>query len=61
MLVYFQTFIPFFADRMGPLFEKLRKGSVWNWGEEQEYAWNSGKQVLQESPMLGHTQEGLPY
>lgn len=61
MLVYFQMFIPFFADRMGLLFEKLRKGSVWNWGEEQGYVWNSGKQALQEAPVLGHVQEGLPY
>ncbi len=61
MLIYFQTFIPFFTDCMGPLFEKLRKGSVWNWSEEQEHAWNSGKQALQEAPILGHVQEGLLY
>lgn len=61
MLVYFQSFIPYFADRMGLLFDNLRKGSQWNWGKEQEYVWLSGKKALQEAPVLGHATEELPY
>lgn len=61
MLVYFQAFIPYFMDHMGPLFENLRKGSLWKWEKEHEYAWLSGKRALQISPVLGHAQEGLPY
>ncbi len=54
MLVYFQSFIPYFADHMGPLFENLRKGAAWKWSKHHEYAWMTGKKALQESPVLGH-------
>ncbi len=61
MLVYFQAFIPYFADQMGPLFDNLRKGTPWKWEDQHKHAWMSGKMALQESPVLGHAQKGLPY
>ncbi len=61
MLVYFQAFIPYFTDQMGPLFNNLRKGAPWRWEEQHEHAWLSGKSALQESLVLSHAQEGPPY
>lgn len=61
MLVYFQTFISYFVDWMGPLFDKLWKESQWYWGEEQEYALMLWKKALQEAPVLGYAQKGFPY
>ncbi len=61
MLVYFQAFIPYFAEWMGPLFDNLQKGVPWRWDKEHEYAWTSGKKALQQAPVLAHTMEGLLY
>ena len=61
MAVYFSAFIPYYADRCYPLFQLLRKGAKWLWSAECETAFNSIKSALQEAPVLGHPQEGLPY
>ncbi len=46
MVVYFQSFIPFFADRMTPLFDLLKKGVKWDWDKIHENAWDSVKKAL---------------
>ena len=61
MVVYFAAFIPYYASICSPLFQMLRKGRKWNWGAEEEHAFESAKRTLQESPVLGHPIEGLPY
>ncbi|KAF7365342.1 Retrovirus-related Pol polyprotein from transposon opus [Mycena venus] len=61
MVVYFSAFIPFYASICAPLFQLLRKGSRWTWGDEQEHAFRAAKVVLQSAPLLGHPMEGLPY
>jgi hypothetical protein len=61
MAVYFSLFIPYYADRCMPLFQLLRKGARWEWGTEQEYAFQSLKDALRSAPVLGHPIEGLPY
>ena len=61
MVVYFSAFIPYYASICAPLFQLLRKGCKWRWGEEQEHAFQSAKTALKSSPVLGHPMEGLPY
>ena len=51
MVVYFSTFIPYYADLVSPLFVLLRKGALWRWGAEQEHAFESAKKALQEAPI----------
>ena len=61
MVVYFSAFIPFYATIVAPLFQLLRKDCRWNWGAEQEHAFQAAKTALQNSPVLGHPIQGLPY
>jgi hypothetical protein len=61
MVVYFSSFIPFYANICAPLFKLLRKGARWEWGPNQEYTFKAAKLALQDTPLLGHPIEGLPY
>jgi hypothetical protein len=61
MVVYFLAFIPFYAAIAAPLFQLLQKDSRWNWGAEQEHTFLAVKTALQNSPVLGHPIQGLPY
>lgn len=61
MVVYFSAFIPFYAGICTPLFQLLRKGTKWQWGDVEEHAFQSAKAALQASPVLGHPMEGCPY
>ena len=61
MVIYFSAFILYYASICAPLFQLLRKGCKWNWGVEQEHAFQSVKSALESSPVLGHPMEGLPY
>ena len=61
MVVYFSSFIPYYASIAAPLFQLLRKGVKWNWGPEQEHAFQSAKQALVAAPILGHPVENRPY
>ena len=61
MVIYFSAFIPFYAGICTPLFQLLRKGAKWRWGDVEEHAFQSAKTALQASPLLGHPMEGRPY
>lgn len=61
MVVYFSSFIPFYAGICAPLFQLLRKDARWEWGATQEHAFQEAKRSLAEAPLLGHPVQGLPY
>src|SRR6201995_3582917 len=61
MIVYFSSFIPFYASVCAPLFQLLRKGARWDWWVEQEHTFNEAKRALMSAPVLGHPIQGLPY
>jgi hypothetical protein len=61
MIVYFSTFIPFYASIARPLFSLLRKDVRWRWGSDEQYAFDAAKAALRSSPVLGHPIQGLPY
>ncbi len=61
MVVYFQSFMPYFADHMTPLFNLLKKGMQWTWDQTHKYTWMTAKQALQKVPVLSHPIEGLSY
>ena len=57
MFVYFSAFIPYYAIIMSPLFKLLHKDKKWEWGEQQQHAFELAKQVLKSAPILGY---GMP-
>jgi hypothetical protein len=61
MVVYFSTFIPYYASIARPPFQLLRKGCVWRWGAEEQHAFDAAKDALRSSPVLGHPVQGSPY
>jgi hypothetical protein len=60
-MVYFSSYIPFFAWIVNPLFKLLKKGVKWEWGELEQEAYELSKRVLQSSPILAYAQPGKGY
>ena len=50
MMVYFSSYIPFYAWIVAPLFELLKKGSTWHWGSSQQEAFQLAKTALISTP-----------
>lgn len=61
MMVYFSSYIPFYAWIVHPFFQLLKKENKWSWGTEEENAYDLCKQVLTQPPVWAHTIPGLPY
>src|SRR6202453_4174920 len=61
MMVYFSTYIPFYAWIAGPLFSLLRKSTNWEWTEVHSEAFELCKQVLVNAPVRGFAKPGSPY
>lgn len=61
MVVYFSSYIPYYAFIASPLFALLKKGVRWEWGAEHEVAFEKAKDALAGAPVLGHPQQGQPY
>ena len=61
MMVYFSSYIPFYAWIAHPLFQLLKRENKWVWGKEEQNAYDLCKQVLTEAPVRAHAVPGLPY
>lgn len=61
MMVYFSSYIPFYAWIVHPLFQLLKRGSKWKWEKEEQNAYKLCKQVLTQAPVRAHAMPGLPY
>ena len=61
MMVYFSSYIPFYAWIVHPLFQLLKRENKWNWGTEEQNAYDLCKQVLTQAPVRAHAMPGLPY
>jgi len=51
MMVYFSSYIPFYAWIAGPLFNLLKKGKKWEWFSLHSEAFELCKQVLTNAPV----------
>jgi len=61
MMVYFSSYIPFYAWIAGPLFNLLKKGKKWEWFPLHSEAFELCKQVLTNALVRGYALPGLPY
>ena len=61
MMVYFSSYIPFYAWIAQPLFQLLKKENSWNWTEIHQEAFDLCKQVLTNAPVRGYAMPGKPY
>ena len=61
MMVYFSSYIPFYAWIAHPFFQLLKKGSKWEWTSIHQEAFELCKEVLTNAPIRGYAMSGLPY
>jgi hypothetical protein len=61
MMVYFSSYIPFYAWIAHPFFQLLKKGTKWEWSEIHREAFELSKQVLVTAPVRGYAIRGVPY
>jgi transposase InsO family protein len=60
MVNYLSRFLPKLADMMQPIRYLTHKGVSWNWGEEQQSAFNEIKRAITETPILAYFQPNQP-
>jgi len=61
MMVYFSSYIPFYAWIATPLFSLLKKDTKWEWTDLHTEAFELCKQVLTNAPVQGYAILGSPY
>ena len=61
MMVYFSSYIPFYAWIAQPLFQLLKKENGWEWNVLHQEAFDLCKQVLTNAPVRGYAIPGKPY
>ena len=61
MMVYFSSYIPFYAWIVAPLFELLKKGLTWHWSSSQQEAFHLAKTALISSPVRAYAIPGCGY
>ena len=61
MMVYFSSYVPFYAWIAHPFFQLLKKGSKWEWSSVHQEAFELCKEVLTNAPIRGYAMPGLPY
>jgi hypothetical protein len=54
MMVYFSSYIPFYAWIVAPLFKLLKKGTPWMWGPLEQEAFDLSKEVLINAPIRAY-------
>ncbi|QRW20575.1 Retrotransposable element Tf2 protein [Rhizoctonia solani] len=58
---YLRQFIPNFSSVARPLHNLTRKEAPWSWGDLEETAFQELKVLVTKSPVLIHSNPGLPY
>ncbi|KAJ0391236.1 hypothetical protein P43SY_010942 [Pythium insidiosum] len=58
---YYRRFIENFGQKMAPLTHLLRKERAWEWGDEQQHAFESIKLELSQKPLLAYPNFELPF
>src|SRR6202453_4088320 len=61
MMVYFSSYVPFYAWIAAPLFSLLKKEARWDWTNLHTEAFELCKQVLTNAPVRGYAVPGSPY
>lgn len=61
MMVYFSSYIPYYAWIVHPLFQLLKKENKWKWDKEESLAFDLCKEVLTQAPVRAHAMPGRPY
>ena len=61
MMVYFSSYILFYAWIAAPLFNLLRKDTRWEWTDLHTKAFELCKQVFTNTPVQGYAMPGSPY
>jgi hypothetical protein len=54
MLQYYHRHLPNLASKLEPLHQLLRKGTKWEWGQQQEVVFKEAKKCLASSELLVH-------
>lgn len=61
MMVYFSSYVPYYAWIVHPLFQLTKKGTTWKWTDLEQRAFDLCKQVLTQAPVRAHAIPGQPY
>ena len=61
MMVYFSSYVPFYAWIAHLFFQLLKKGSKWEWTPVHQEAFDLCKEVLTNAPIRGYAMPNLPY
>ena len=54
MINYYSKFLPNLSTQLAPLYSLLQKNQTWNWGKDQQQAFDEAKQLLTSSQVLAH-------
>ena len=61
MMVYFSSYVPFYAWIAHPFFQLLKKGSKWEWTNVHQEAFELCKEILTNAPVRGYAMPNRPY
>ena len=57
---YYHKFLPYLSSTLSPLHILLRKGTKWNWTQNQQIAFDKVKELLQSDALLVHFDSTKP-
>ena len=60
LINYYFKFVRNLSTVLAPLYRLLKNGEPWCWGQDQEKAFQAGKDLLQSSQVLAHFDETAP-